>query len=117
MGLKLGYAGFTLGASVLQTRFPGAFVNDGHGWNAGLAYADGPWGISYTYFQEQRRGNAAGKNELFQTHLLSGKYALGPGVDLKSSLFHGAFSGEDRGDADSQNTWGYGLVSGFDVSF
>ena len=134
-GLKLGYAGFTLGGSVLQAQRPGVHVNDGIAWNAGVAYAKGPWGVSYTYFQEKRRGdygitaavlnlNSATpvplslgkKSEKFQTHLLSGKYALGPGMDLKSSVFYGKYSGQNRSD-DLQNTWAYGLISGIDVTF
>ena len=120
-GLKLGYAGFTLGGSVLQVQRPGAHVNDGIAWNASVAYAKGPWGVSYTYFQEKRRGDhgitamvlnsltpvplsPGTKSEKFQTHLLSGKYALGPGVDLKSSVFYGKHSGQNRSD-DLQNTW------------
>ena len=130
-GLKLGYAGFTLGGSVLQVQRPGAHVNDGIAWNAGVAYANGPWGVSYTYFQEKRRGDhgvtatlivtpvplsPGNESEKFQTHLLSGKYALGPGVDLKSSVFYGKYSGQNRSD-DPQNTWAYGLISGIDVTF
>ena len=136
-GLKLGYAGFTLGGSVLQVQRPGAHVNDGIAWNAGVAYAKGPWGVSYTYLQEKRRGDhgitatvmnalippvipvplsPGNKSEKFQTHLLSGKYALGPSMDLKSSVFYGKYSGQNRSD-DLQNTWAYGLISGIDVTF
>lgn len=117
-GLMIGYAGFTLGTSYLQVQHPGVSANDGHAWNTGLAYANGPWGVSYTYFQKRHRGNhSSGRNnEKFQTHLLSGKYALGPGMDLKSSFFHGKYSGQDW-NADSKNTWGYGLVSGLDIIF
>lgn len=115
-GLKIGYAGFTLGASYLQLEFPGANKNDGNGWNTGIAYANGPWGVSYTYFQETRQGTVGGNDEKFATHLVSSKYSLGPGVDLKASLFHGKFSGEERS-VDIQNTWAYGLVSGVDVTF
>ena len=136
-GFKLGYAGFTLGGSVLQVQRPGAHVNDGIAWDAGVAYAKGPWGVSYTYFQEKRRGDQGvtaivmnalapsvipaplspgSKSEKFQTHLLSGKYALGPGVDLKSSVFYGKYNGQNRSD-DLQNTWAYGLISGIDVTF
>ena len=114
-GLTLGYAGFTLGGSVLQVQRPGPHVNDDIAWNTGLAYANGPWGGSYTYFQERRRGDhgitatfippviPGNKGEKFQSHLLSGKYALGPGVDLKSSVFCGKYSGQNRSD-DPQNT-------------
>lgn len=117
-GLKLGYAGFTAGASLMQVQLPGTHINDGHGWNTGLAYANGPWGVSYTYFQERRRGDhlSGNSNERFQTHLVSGKYAVGPGVKLKSSAFYGKYDGQDR-IADNQNTWGYGLVSGLDINF
>lgn len=117
-GLKLGYSGFTLGASLMQVQLPGTNVNDGYGWNTGLSYANGPWGVSYTYFQERRRGDHLGgnDNEKFRTHLVSGKYAIGPGVKLKSSAFYGKYDGQDDA-VDNQNTWGYGLVSGLDINF
>ncbi|KAF0119000.1 MAG: porin [Rhodospirillaceae bacterium] len=128
-GLKIGYAGFTLGASFMQTNRAGMHIDDGNAWNAGLGYANGPWGASYTYFQERRRGNHAvlvadangalqpgDRNEKFATHVFSGKYTLGPGVHLKSSFFHGKYDGRNRS-VDTANTWAYGLVSGLDVSF
>ena len=117
-GFKLGYAGFTLGASFIEAQRPGQHADDSYTWNAGLGYANGPWGVSYTYYQERRRGvyTMDSRNEMFRAHLVSGKYALGPGVTLKSSVFHGRFSVYNR-DIDHLNTWGYGLVSGLDVNF
>ena len=122
-GLKVGYGGFTVGGSWLRLMEPtkndavvAAF--DGSAWNAGVAYATNAWGVSYTYYTENHQGTPGGTNrkEKFQTHLISGKYSIGPGVDLKSSFFHGKFNGQNRS-ADAQNTWAYGLVSGIDVSF
>ncbi|KAF0138586.1 MAG: hypothetical protein FD153_1217 [Rhodospirillaceae bacterium] len=117
-GFRIKYAGFTVGGSYLALQFPGTHSLDGHAWNTRIAYASGPWGVNYTYFQELRRGDHGDGDwsEKFQTHLVSGKYSLRPSVDLKASLFHGKFNGQDRS-IDDQNTWAYGLVSGLDVSF
>ncbi|VBB69161.1 Porin 41 (Por41) precursor [invertebrate metagenome] len=118
VGCKLGYAGFTLGASFIESQRPGHHADDSYTWNAGLGYANGPWGVSYTYYQERRRGMPTmdSQNEMFRAHLVSGKYILGPGITLKSSFFHGRFNVRNR-DVDNLNTWGYGLVSGLDVNF
>ncbi len=118
VGFKIGYAGFTLGASFIETQRPGQHADDSYTWNAGLGYTNGPWGVSYTYYQERRRGahTIDSRNEMFRANLVSGKYALGPGVTLKLSVFHGRFSVYNR-DVDHLNTWGYGLVSGLDVNF
>ncbi|KAF0118175.1 MAG: hypothetical protein FD149_853 [Rhodospirillaceae bacterium] len=122
-GLKVGYGGFTVGGSWLRLMEP--TKNDavviafgGSAWNAGVAYATAAWGVSYTYYTENHQETPAGGNskEKFQTHLISGKYSIGPGVDLKSSFLHGKFNGRDRSD-DTHNTWAYALVSGIDVSF
>jgi len=122
-GLRVGYGGFSVGGLWLRLMEPtkndailAAF--DGSAWNAGVAYATDVWGVSYTYYTENHQGAPGGANskEKFQTHLISGKYSIGPGVDLKSSFFHGKFNGANRS-VDAQNTWAYGLVSGIDVSF
>lgn len=136
-GIKLGYAGFTLAGGFVRVmegddRPAGAVVNqvlDGHAWNAGLAYATGPWGVSYTYYLERHQGStdttagavATGDGEYFQTHLLSGKYNLGPGVDLKSSAFWAQYNTNTRSSAgvpqDGRTAAGYGLVTGIDLTF
>lgn len=131
-GLKLGYAGFTLGGAYFRrmedSKSQGTIAAgvpsltnalDGSAWNVGLAYANGPWGVSGLYFRTSTQGDivnystARDGGEHFDTWLVSGKYNLGPGIDLKTSAFYANYWGNLQID----NTTGYGLVSGIDLTF
>lgn len=119
-GLKLAMHGFTVGGAYLKYMDVGTrhnlTSNAGQTWNVGASYTDGPMAVSMLYYREKHLGltTVAGK-EKFDTYMLSGKYALGPGVDLKSSLFRGKFKGKDG--ADLNNTSGTGLVTGLEITF
>jgi len=139
-GLKMSYAGFTLGgaffgyndnltsASRSTTTGAGRPTSlDGNAWNAGLSYANGPWATSVLYYHEQHRGlignetnqlsTGIRKQEEFDTYMLSGKYALGPGIDAKATGFYAEYNGRDYGVGADNKTTGVGLVTGLDLSF
>jgi len=135
-GLKFSYMGFTLGAGyfnyndhLANARSATAALSlDGHSWNTGLSYASGPWAASVMYYAESHRGTIGGVstpgssedhgNETFETYLLSGKYALGPGIDAKATGFYGEYDGRNYGNAGAKyDSKGIGLVTGLDLTF
>ncbi|MBF0092964.1 MAG: porin [Alphaproteobacteria bacterium] len=133
-GMKIGYAGFTLGGAFLgynddlSTRSTsGALSLDGNSWNAGLSYENGPWAVSTMFYHEEHRGSigtgdnkiiTSQKAEKFNTYLLSGKYTLGPGIDAKATGFYGEYLGRNYAAANTNyNTKGTGLVTGIDLTF
>lgn len=132
-GVKLGYAGFTFGAGLfnynddLELNSGAANLSlDGHSWNVGLSYANGPWAASLLYYNEQHAGSnttgsGAGGNagaDVFETYLLSGKYALGPGIDAKASAFYAEYNGRNYNAANvNYDSKGTGLVTGLDLTF
>ncbi|MBF0094837.1 MAG: porin [Alphaproteobacteria bacterium] len=138
-GLKMTYAGFTLGGSYFalndnldrlsntRSATPSQSL-DGNAWNAGLSYAAGPWATSFLYYHEQHKGivnsaNAATyrtneNHEEFNAYLLSGKYTLGPGIDAKATGFFGQYKGRNYAVANTENdAKGFGLVTGLDLTF
>ncbi|MFN3076109.1 MAG: porin [Alphaproteobacteria bacterium] len=139
-GLKVGFAGFTLSGSYLRMMEPNvgdmnALANNtaanlgprltGHSFDAGLSYGSGPWAVSGTYYEETHLGNMtptdangaanARKNEKLSAYLVSGKYALGPGINLVSTGFYAEYKGKTLDPV--TNTAGYGLVSGVHLVF
>lgn len=128
-GAKVGYNGFTLGGGFMRYMEPSKnneldiYQRDGRSWNAGLAYANGPWGVSVAYYNEDHQATyldnvsavATPDDETFETWLFSGKYTLGPGVDLKASVFVAQY--DDELATDIANSEAFGLVSGLDVNF
>ena len=85
-GLKVNVGGFGAGASYGQSEDDGAV--SGAGYNVGVNYTTGPMGVSLVYFHGEQDGapNAAGINQghgVHDTVMLSGKYAMGPGITLK----------------------------------
>ena len=48
-GLNVGFAGFTRRRLVGRAEQHGSLMT-ARGWDAGVAYETGPWGISFTYF-------------------------------------------------------------------
>lgn len=106
-GLKVGMNGFTVGGSYLrvsdnidktaaQTSQSGG--NDGHAWDAGVSYENGPWGVSLTYFTSSwegtvpTNGGAAGSGaDVIKLWSVAGKYTLGPGVVLDAAVVHGDY--------------------------
>lgn len=88
LGAQFGYAGFTVGGSFKNIDLEAGGVEvglDGQVWDAGISYATGPATVSFTY-QSSETDSAA---ELAKdTILLSGKYNMGPGVDLIAGIGH-----------------------------
>lgn len=125
-GLKVTYAGVTLSHSLSDNK-SNKFVNsgnvntnagaiDGISYDIGLSYATGPWGVGYFFQRSDLEGNTTvTKNDVVDFHHLSGQYNLGPGIDLKGSLFHINYKDETTTAANSNKGWG--LVAGMAITF
>ncbi|MEO5372942.1 MAG: porin [Alphaproteobacteria bacterium] len=120
-GLKVGAKGFAVGGAYLRYDDRGALHSSassfqGHSWNAGASYSTDVWAISGLYFEETARADRTRPGqEKFDTYMLSGKYTMGPGVDLKATAYRAEFKGQDS--AAANNTNGYGLISGLELTF
>ena len=76
-----------LSGGVSYANFSDHGDKDAEGINAGVAYAQDGWGVSLAYFHGEKDGDNGGVapiNNQAESDVihLSGKYALGPGVDL-----------------------------------
>ena len=139
-GTQLSYAGFTLGGSFRQqkanytkgratdlgtlgdiTSVPGSLGN-GKAFDVGLSYATGPYAVSFTYFNSAVTHNyntagVQGGKDAVNLYQISGKYNLGPGVDLLSSAgyadFKSALGNAQPGDSNS----GWTVMSGVSLTF
>jgi len=126
-GLNLGYAGFTLGGSYLSREVENrsATANntgraltsrEGNAWTVGVAYKTGPMGVSLGYGQSEAEGTFANRGEdKLSQWIASGSYTMGPGVDLRASVFNVDF--EDETNASANNREGWGAVTGVAVAF
>lgn len=134
-GVNLSYAGFTAGGSYRhqqsnnsngglaglqeQTTWgDGSFAN-GDAYDLGLQYATGPYAVSFSYFQSQTQSGWAGYTTDAHDHIdfyqLSGKYNLGPGVDILASAGYANYNGAANIAADHNSGWT--AMSGLSLTF
>jgi hypothetical protein len=106
-GLQVSYAGFTVGGSLLNRNVDSkatlgtqgtqglgteAAAYAGQSWDAGVAYANGPYAISLGYFHDTTKkaegttGHVGYAADSTQVYALGAKYILGPGVALQESI-------------------------------
>ncbi len=119
-GVSVGVSGFSIGGSYRDTSNEGNVKDvDSSGWEAGVAYQTGPYGVSFTYaqFKEDTAANAATEHQA-DTWVLGGSYDLGAGVTLVGSLFGAEY---DDGTTNAANATtdneGYGFATGLRVDF
>ena len=129
LGATLGFAGFTLGGYWSQTidsihSTPTSGLNAGvvsdkenEGFGVGLAYEQGPWGVSVMYLHGEREGTIASsdRDELDTVHLAA-MYKLGPGIAAHATLGWAEFEAESGAAGEFDNE-GWFVVGGFKVSF
>lgn len=118
-GLALGWGGFTVAGGyirMLEDNYANANSNDGYAFDIGGSYATGPYAVSVTWLHSETEGAlaTAGQDEK-DSIMLSGAYNLGPGVDLKASVFHVDY--EDETTANVNNNEGWGVVGGVVLTF
>lgn len=141
VGAQVAYAGFRLGGSyskfkdgftlagtvasidLTSTGSTGVneYVNDGRAWDLGLTYTFGPAEVGVTYFQGKNKASTVNpgddKSKIFS---VTGRYTLGPGVQLLATGFHVKITGEgttSSGGQDVDNNKATGVLGGVVLSF
>jgi len=112
-GVNLGYAGFTIGGSFVESNEHTNGVNDGIAYDAGVAYATGPWTFSFTYFHGEN-GEPGGTSDEQDTFGAAVDYKLAKGVRL--NLF-GTYVDFDSGFSPANDVDGFILGTGIGLSF
>ncbi len=119
-GVSLGFSGFTIGGTALWLEDrgynPGVASNEGLKFEVGASYETGPYAVSVNYYQGESEGSVVttGEDDVGSA-MVSGSYNIGPGVDVKGSIFFVDYDGEASGDANDNDGWG--LVGGVVVGF
>jgi len=119
-GLNLSYMGFTFGGGYMR-KLAGADTylaeDDGYAWNLGLAYEEGPYGVSLGYAHSSVQGDQAqdGNDDLDQ-YQLAGVYKLGAGVDLFAEVDYSNGEADSGLEADG-NEGAVGGAVGLSLSF
>lgn len=127
LGLQLTYQGFTIGGGYKKVEddlnnAPGdVSQTDGSVWNLGVAYEEGPYGVSVAYMEsnvENSVSNVAparnNVNDEVKTWLVSGKYNLGAGVDTFATIGHRKYDSETVGDEANK---GWVALAGIGLTF
>jgi len=151
-GTQLSYAGFTLGGSFrhqgannannltgvatagnklagfgnITASVPGSFGN-GNAYDIGLLYATGPYAVSVSYFRSSVASGLTGAydaHDITDFYQLSGKYNLGPGVDILGSAGYAVYNGAIGPSATQiaagvtpNNNSGWTVMSGVSLTF
>ncbi len=117
---RLGIAGFSLGAALSETRLSGRDTGpmfEAAGHDLDLSYTFGSGDLRLTHFHGiglDVLGRPA--DDPFERLSLSGRYAIGPGLDMTALL---VYSDHHTGDVseDSSKPYGWVLLAGFRLSF
>ena len=114
-GLNVGFAGFTVGASI---RFSDNGIRnngDSTTWDAGITYATGPLTVGFTYLSSEAEDPATLGDDETDQFVVSAAYNIGPGVDLWGGVKW--FEFEDDANAPANENDGYIVAIGSSVSF
>lgn len=120
-GLQLGYGGFTVGGGFRKvwqeaggdTSNVGS-IGDGRAWTVGAMYASGPFAVSFDYYNSVRSDHSTtdGRADELDQYLFTGKYNLGPGVDVIGMIGYVDF---ETSNADYNDGWV--IATGLSVAF
>lgn len=121
IGAQVGFAGFTVGGGYNNfrdaTSADNANAGDRKAWEAGVAYATGPYAVSLSYRTSTR--SITGVDDPEHKHWqLGATYAMGPGVSLQAQAAHLTFD-DTQGAAKTNTNYNQGiaLVTGLALSF
>lgn len=122
-GTQLSYKGFTIGGSYRNiddgaTAATAAAIGSSKGqvWDAGIQYAAGPYAVSFAYFESTNKGLSTNSDDnKEQVYQVSGKYAMGPGVDALASVGYVNYDAE--GNAAGTDNKGWVAMTGLSLAF
>ncbi|SCA56369.1 putative Porin [Candidatus Terasakiella magnetica] len=120
-GVSVGVAGFTVTAAYLEKDNVGGVTDkDSEAWEAGVAYATGPYAVSLGYLSASNddSGLSSAKEDESELWILSGSRDLGAGVSVAASVFNvdtDDASDNSANQTDEGSNWG--VAAGVTVSF
>ncbi|OAN49268.1 hypothetical protein A6A04_03900 [Paramagnetospirillum marisnigri] len=94
----------------------------GTAFDVSLMYASGPYAVSFGYYRSEVKGLLANSgNDVIEFYQASGKYNLGPGVDVLATLGYANYKDERKGtmgvsDAAYENS-GFAAMTGLSLAF
>lgn len=100
----------------------GAVDFGGQGYDLGLQYASGPYAVSFVYFHSEVEGSKIfeGKDKI-NMYQASGKYNIGPGVDVLATVGYAEYQSELSADGGAYNALnrndGYVFGTGLSLTF
>jgi predicted porin len=122
-GLALGFDDVEIGGSFAWANgdTPGGASVDGLAFDLGIAYETGPYRVGLTVIRGISRGAREGSSrQRLDQAVLSGTYALAPGVALVGGVFWYDADGEEDIDADGDSirgNRGFGFASALELGF
>ncbi len=143
-GAQLSYAGITIGGSYRHqqanytettntdlaslgalTSASSGSMGHGNAYDAGIQYATGPYGVSFSYYHSSVAAcdmssgcsatHPAGVNDVTKFYELAGKYNLGPGVDILTTAGYGEYNSVPN--EAKYNNSGWVAMSGLSLAF
>jgi predicted porin len=93
--VNIGYGGFKFGGSYFVddngldcTIVDGVCSGSGkqRSWGLGLTYSLGPLTVGTSYLTSVRNRDPVGRAERLERYVVGGRYAVGPGIDLRGSV-------------------------------
>ena len=93
-------------------------TDEGHSWEAGVSYAQGPYKVSIGYSSYSTEGDldTLGDDE-GSVWMMSGAWALSDGVDVKASIFDVDYDDEGMPADANETSGGWGVVAGIVLGF
>jgi hypothetical protein len=135
LGTQLAWNGFTVGGAFrkINTNFVGTIngansaaagttSHAGRVWDAGIQYARDNWAVSFIHLNSQAEGDFANRGkDVERVYQFSGKYTLGPGVDLLATAGWAEFDDEQQkasgNGGDSNHNEGWTVMTGLALTF
>ncbi len=114
-GLNVGFAGFTVGASLRLSNGGLRSNGDSTTWDAGVTYATGPLTVGFTYLNGKAEDPNSGGDDETDQGVISAVYNIGPGVDLWGGAKFYEYD-DDTSNSANEND-GYIIAVGTSVSF
>ena len=117
-GFRVGVAGFSIGGGYKFGNGKDR-LNDAHTFDAGVAYENGPYGVSLSYINENMEVDLPGREDLkTQMLLASFAYEITDGVKTFASLAYVNQKGYIRNDWDGyENANTYVIATGLGLTF
>ena len=93
-------------------------MDEGHSWEAGVSYAQGPYKVSVGYSSYSTEGDVGTQgDDEGNVWMVSGAWALSDGVDVKASIFDVDYDDEGTPMDANETSGGWGVVAGVVLNF